>query len=186
MNRPTLTKRQVSIITIILAAVQMVLIAYFGGIRPASTQREKLTALKQNVADAHAIIQQEAAIRRNLAQSLADMEPLAEYAPVLPDRYAWAYEYVSRCAAQSQVKLDNLEETAPQPDDQTKSAGQPYGIRIFTHCGYNNLDEFLWRLEKDNPLLRIKQVTIAMVPGLAQEPRVQIDVQWWTALKSVH
>ena len=62
-------------------------------------------------------------------------------------------------------------------------AASPYEIVVSTRCGYNNLVEFLWRLEKDNPLLRIKGVTISARPGQPLAHQVRIVMQWPAAVK---
>ncbi|MDD3277142.1 MAG: hypothetical protein PHP93_08850 [Kiritimatiellales bacterium] len=148
-----------------------------------SSAGKELAMLEQEAEDARTILGQEASIWQNLKQSAAELDALIQYTPAQADRYAWAYEYISSCAARTQITLDIVEEINLSPDDKTGVAGPPFEIQLFTRCGYNNLVEFIWRLEKNNPLLRIKKVTIAAVPGFAQAPQIQIAVQWPTSVK---
>ena len=181
MKRPMITKKQVIAVSVVLAVVQIILFAnLINWIKSASTPGKELTELRKNIADARLIIQQEEVIKHNFRLSIAGLDSLAEYAPSRSDRYAWAYEYVACCAAQSQMVLDNLEEVNPYSNDKEQIGDQPYEIRIFTRCSYGNLVEFLWRIEKDNPLLRIKEVTISSAPGIFQTHRIQILIQWLT------
>jgi hypothetical protein len=185
MNWSALTKKQQQMVfmTGLLAVGQVVLMAHFlGWTKPASVRggsaKKELIAVKQKIEDARAIIRQEEAIRRSMDQSVGELEALLVYTPALSDRYAWAYEYVSRCATQSKVSLDNLEEVIVKSDDQKEVSDQPYEINVLTRCDYNHLVEFLWRLEKDNPLLRIKNITISSAKGAAHISRVQFAIQW--------
>lgn len=181
MKPPVITKKLVLAGAVILAVVQIILIAHFiRWIKSASTSGKELTEVKRKISDARSMIQQEAFIRHNFSRSIAELELLAEYAPSRSDRYAWAYEYVSYCAAQSQIVLDNLEEVTPHSADKQQAGNQPYEIRVFTRCSYDDLIEFLWRIEKDNPLLRIKKVMISSALGTSQTHRIQILIQWLT------
>jgi hypothetical protein len=190
MNWSALTKKQQQMVfaTAVLAVVQVILLAYFlGWTKPTSARggsaKKELIALKQKIEDDRAIIRQEASIWHSLDQSVAKLESLMAYAPTLSDRYAWAYEYVSRCATQSEVTLDNFEEVTLKSDDKKKEVDQPYEISVSTRCGYNNLVEFLWRLEKDSPLLRIKKVTISSSQEVTQANQVQFAIQWLATAK---
>jgi hypothetical protein len=190
MNWSALTKKQQQMVvaTVVLAVVQIVLMVHFlGWTKPASARggsaKKELLELQQKIEDANAIIRQEQSIRRNLEESVAKLEALAVHVPTLSDRYAWVYEYVSRCATQARVELDSLEETVFVDSDKKKPVSHPYEISISTRCGYNSLVEFLWRLEKDNPLLRVKDVTITTIPEQALSHQVQIVIQWPTSVK---
>ncbi|MFA6174663.1 MAG: hypothetical protein WC334_03725 [Kiritimatiellales bacterium] len=190
MNWAALTKKQqqMVIVTAVLAVLQVLLMAHFlGWTKPASARggsaKKELIKLEQQIDDANKILKREEAIRSELTQSIEKLEVLSAHTPTLSDRYAWAYEYVSRCATQSRVELDNLEEVVP-PDDSKKTAtAQPYEISVSTRCGYNSLVEFLRRLEKDNPLLRIKEVTVSALPSQPLSNQVHIIMQWPTSMK---
>ncbi len=200
MNWSVLTKKQKQMVvtTIILAVVQVVLLVHFLGltkpdaVRGGSVKKE-LINFEQKLESARAIVKQEAEIRSELDQSIKELEALAVHAPTFSDRYAWAYEYVSRCSTQARVEVDSLEEVsylvADKKDTGKKEAvkmgvaASPYEIVVSTRCGYNNLVEFLWRLEKDNPLLRIKGVTISARPGQPLAHQVRIVMQWPAAVK---
>ncbi len=191
MNWSALTKKQQQMViaTAVLAVVQIVLMAHFlGWTKPPAARggavKKELVALEQKLSDARAIIKREETIRSELAQSIEKLEALTSYAPTLSDRYAWAYEYVSRCATQARVELDNLEEAVTLADESKKdAAAPPYEISVSTRCGYNNLVELLWRLEKDNPLLRIKAVTVSALSDKPQAHQVRIVMQWPSSVK---
>jgi hypothetical protein len=195
MNWSVLTKKQKQMVitTIVLAILQVVLLVHFLGLnkpdeaRGGSAKKEMIN-FGQKLESARAIVKQEAEIRRELAQSIKELEALAVYAPTLSDRYAWAYEYVSRASTQARVEVDSLEEVnylvAGKKDAvKTDGAVPPYEIVVSTRCGYNNLVEFLWRMEKDNPLLRIKGVTISSRPGQPLAHQVRIVMQWPASVK---
>lgn len=190
MNWSALTKKQqqMVVVTVILAFVQIILMAHFlGWTKPASARggsaKKELLELQQKLEDVHTILKREELIQHELAQSIAQLEALTVHVPTLSDRYAWVYEYVSHCATQARVELDNLEETVFVDSDKKKPVAHPYEIRVSTRCGYNSLVEFLWRLEKDNPLLRVKEVTISSIPDQNLSHQVQIAIQWPTSVK---
>lgn len=185
MNWSVLTKKQqqMVILTVILAVAQIGLMAHFLGFtKPASARggsaKKELLELQQKIESARTILIQQQSITTGLTESIARLEDLMVHAPTLSDRYAWSYEYVSRCAKLARVELDSLEEVQYLQDDKKKSGDAPYEITVSTRCGYNNLVEFLWRLEKDNPLLRIKEVTISSIPGQNLSHQVQVVIQW--------
>lgn len=185
-----LTKKQQKMViaTIVLALVQIVLMAHFlGWTKPAAARggsaKKELLELEEKLDSARTILKHEEAIRRELSQSVEKLEALTVHAPAFSDRYAWAYEYVSRCATQARVELDSLEEVSFMGDDKKDAAARPYEISVSTRCGYNSLVELIWRLEKDNPLLRIKEVTVAAMPDLPQSHQVRITMQWPASVK---
>lgn len=190
MNWAALTKRQQQMVavTIVLALAQIGLMAHFlGWTKPASARggsaKKELLELQQKIEDARTILLQERAIHTGLTESVARLEELMVHAPTLSDRYAWSYEYVSRCAKLARVELDSVEEALSAGGDKKMIEDRPYEIKISARCGYNNLVEFLWRLEKDNPLLRIKDVEISSIPDQNLSHQVQIKIQWPSSVK---
>jgi hypothetical protein len=183
-----LTKKQRLLLVgaVFLVGMAAMLTACFLGIVLAqdSSAGRELALLEQEAGDARTLLEREAFFREELSRSAADLDVLIAQAPSQTDRYAWVYEYVLHCAAQAQITLDTFEEVAVSPDEKTAPANPPYEVRLSTQCGYNSLVELLWRLEKDNPLLRIKKVSISTIPGLTQDPRVQISIQWLTSLEA--
>jgi hypothetical protein len=190
MNWAVLTKKQQQMVvaTAVLAVMQLLLMAHFlGWTKPASARgglaKKELLELEQKLSAARAILSREGIIRSELSQSVENLEKLVVNIPTSSDRYAWAYEYVSRCATQSRVELDNLEEAVTIEDPKKPKVSSPYAISVSTRCGYNSLVEFLWRLEKDNPLLRIKEVTITALPTQQQAHQVRMLMQWPSSVK---
>lgn len=189
IDRISLTQKQerLIILAVILLGVQIFLIVRFSGwfgvaAEHRAAEKNELAALKQELNEARATVRQEAAIWNSLSQSAAALDMLAPYVPAPADRYAWAYEYISHRASLAQITLNTLEEVLPDAETESVQERRSFDIRLSTRCGYNNLVEFLWRLEQDNPLLRIKTVNVSTVPGLSQDPRVQVIVQWLTSL----
>jgi hypothetical protein len=190
MNWAALTKKQkqMVVMTLVLAVAQIAVMAHFlGWTKPASSRggsaKKEWVGLQRKIEEARAIIRQEQSIHTNLTQGVAELEELKVHAPTLSDRYAWAYEYVSRCAKLARVELDSLEEVLFVGDAKSKSAETPYEIRVTTRCGYNSLVELLWRLENGNPLLRIKEVSITADRVSPQTHQVQIVMQWPYSVK---
>jgi len=190
MNWSALTKKQqqMVVVTVLLAVGQILLMIHFLGLtKPASARggsaKKELLELEQKLNDARTILKREELIRHELSRSIADLEALTVHAPTLSDRYAWAYEYVSRCSTQARVEVDSLEEVTFLDSDKKNAAAQPYEISVSTRCGYNSLVEFLWRLEKDNPLLRIKEVTVSALRDQNQSHQVRILMQWPSSMK---
>jgi hypothetical protein len=187
MNWASFTRKQKQMVigTIVLSVAQVILMAHFlGWTKPAAARggeaKKELIELETKLDDAHTILKRDESIRKELSQGVERLDALAAYLPALSDRYAWAYEYVSRCATQSKVSLDSLEEV---PVAEAGKNNSVYEIKASTRCGYNNLVEILWRLEKDNPLLRISQVAIASVDNMPESHRVSIFIQWPSSLK---
>jgi hypothetical protein len=190
MNWSAFTKKQQQMVvsTLVLAVVQVVLMVHFlGWTKPAAARggsaRKELLELQKKIDDAREVLRREEPIRRELGQSIAKLEVLSAHAPTLSDRYAWSYEYVSRCAKQTSVELDSLEEVMFVGDSKKKVEDPPYEIKVSTRCGYSSLVEFLWRLEKDNPLLRIKAVSIGADHQTPQLQSVRMAIQWPSSVK---
>lgn len=189
MNWSALTKKQqqMAIATAVVAVVQILLLAHLlGWTKPASARggsaKDELRDLQDKLEDARTFIRREEMIRTGLAESVAKLEELTVYSPTRSDRYAWAYEYVSRCATLAGVELDSLEEVLFLADGK-ESENEPYEIRIAARCGYNRLVELLWRLERGNPLIRIKEVTMASMRDIPDFQQVQVILQWPASLK---
>jgi hypothetical protein len=185
MEWSALTKRQqqMAVATGVLVLTQIVLMAHFlGWTRPADQRggvaKKELIELETKLEEVRMVLLREELVRGELARSVQRLEELAVHAPMSSDRYAWAYEYVSRCAASSRVELDSVEEILYAGETPEASATRPYEISISTECGYNRLVEFIGRLEQDNPLLRVKEVTISAQPGRNEMHRVRILIQW--------
>lgn len=186
MNWSALTKKQqqMVVITAVLAVVQIVLLAHFLGWARSSESdsvKEDLNNLQQKLDDAERVVAREASVRADLKAGIKRLEELKVYTPNPSDRYAWAYEYVSRRAAQAGIEIDSLEESAVFKTDKNTS-GSSYDIRVSTQCGFTELTDFLWRLETDNPLLRIKEVTVTLIPDEPLRQQVKIVIQWPSAI----
>ncbi len=186
MNWSALTKKQQKMVlaTVVLAVIQIFLLAHFlGWTRPSESAgvREELHDLQKKLVDAAQIISREALIRSDLNESVERLEQLMVYAPNSSDRYAWAYEYVSRRATLAGIEIDSLEESARFETDQSE-ASCPYEIRVSTQCGFAVLTDFLWRLETGNPLLRIKEVTVNRIPDEPLRQQVAIVIEWPSAV----
>lgn len=191
MNWSALTKKQkqMAIATAVVAVVQIFLLAHLlGWTRPASERggsaKEELLDLQQKIEDARGFMRRTEMIERELISSIEKLDDLSVYTPTRSDRYAWAYEYVSKCATEAGVDLDSLEEIVFLGDE-TKGDGVegPYEIGVSTLCGYNNLIQFLWRLETGNNLLRIKEVTVSVMRDDPQVHQVRVTMQWPASLK---
>jgi len=185
MTWSALTKKQQQMVfaTVILAGVQIFILAYFLGWMspsnsPGGSAKEELNALQEKLDEARNVLGRSEIIAKGLEESIAKLEALEIYTPRRSDRYAWAYEYVSLRATRAGIELDNLEEILFLGDDKTKSANAPYEISVLTQCGYNDLIEFLWRLERGNMLLRIKEIEITRLPDTSLRQQVRIAVQW--------
>lgn len=191
MNWSALTKKQQQMVfaTAILAVVQVLILAYFlGWFRPASESKsgsgkEELRSLQAKLEDARILLLRADPIKNDLNQSIEELEKLAIYAPASSDRYAWAYEYVSHCATQSRVEINSLEEVSGTGAGKTTDPAQSYEINVAARCSYNSLLELLERLEKGNPLLRVKEVTIASVVDNPLHHQVTLVLQWPASMK---
>jgi hypothetical protein len=189
MNWSALTKKQkhMAVVTVVLAVVQVFLLAHFlGWTKPSSARggsaKEELLDLDQKIEDARGFLKREKTIASELEKTIQALDKLTVHAPTISDRYAWAYEYVSRCAAQSRIELDSLEEVL-YLSTKKNAVSEPYEISISSQCGYNNLVEFLWRIETGNPLLRIREIKISAVPDTPQFHRVNVKMQWPASIR---
>ncbi len=179
LNWSALTKKQqqIAIGVTVLALLQVVVLGYFMLKNPgtsAGNAREELRELQLQLSDAKDIILRKVRVEKDLQESVQSLEEMAAYAPVVFDRYAWAYEYVSRRSAQAGVMIDGLQEEMSAND----GADAPYEVSISTRCGYNELVRFLWYLEEGNPLIVIKELTLDRSPDDPEQQSVRIVVQW--------
>jgi hypothetical protein len=186
MNWAALTKKQqqMAVATVVVAVAWIFVLAHFlGWMRPAEARggldREELVDLEQKIAVARSFLIRSEQIRAALNESIGKLEKQKIFTPASSDRYAWAYEYVSRCATQSGIELDRVEEIVFLPGDEKKKKPQlePYEINISTFCDYNALVEFIWRLETGNPVLRIKEVRVS-ANDQPDRQRVELRLEW--------
>jgi hypothetical protein len=160
-----------------------VLAHFLGWTRPSEaggSEKEELVELEEKIDAARAFLLQMDTVAQSLDESIQALEEKVVFTPTTSDRYAWAYEYVSRCASQSGIELDSVEEVLfleDEEDAKNRPALEPYEIKVSTYCGYNRLVEFIWRLEGGNPLLRIKEVRISANDRPDQQ-RVEVRMQW--------
>jgi len=190
MNWSALTKKQqkMAIGTVVLAVAQIFILVHFLGGRSSEGEndqvpKQELSDLQTKLDDARQVIKRADVVQKALEETVAELEELRKHTPTISDRYAWAYEYVSRRAVQAGVELDSLEEISYMGDDEKDPAEQAYEIKISTQCGYNQLVEFLWRIEGGNPLVRVKDVNVSIFPDDLEKHRVQVVLQWPAALK---
>lgn len=182
MNWGALTKKQQQIVaaTVVLAFLQILLLAYFmGWINPAKSAdvKKELRDLQAKLTEAAQIISREADIRVDLRAGRDRLEKLAAYVPDSSDPYAWAYEYLSLRAAQTGLEIDSLEQAQLAEADK-ENAARPYEINMSTRCGLDVLTDFLWRIETGNPLLRIREITISLIPDDPLRQQVRLVLQW--------
>ena len=189
LNWSALTKQQQKIVIIItvLAVLQVLILGYFMLKNPgesAGAARKELRELQTQLSAAKDIISRKALVEKELQDSVDDLEAMAAYAPAVFDRYAWAYEYVSRRSSLAGVMIDGLQEEMParsaSGDDEE---AVPYEVSIATRCGFNELVRFLWYLEAGNPLIVVKELTIDQSPDDSNLHSVRIVVQWPPAFK---
>lgn len=178
----TLTKKQqmIAIGVTVLAVLQIAVLGYFMLKNPgksAGKAREELRQIQQQLSDAENIILHKAGVERDLQESIQSLEEMTAYAPAVFDRYAWAYEYVSRRSALAGVMIDGLQEEMVATSGKD-AENQPYQVSISTRCGYNELVRFLWYLEAGNPLIVIKDLTIDQSADNPEQHSVRIVVQW--------
>ena len=184
LNWSALTKKQqqIAIGVTVLAVLQVVLLGYFMLKNPgksAGNARKELQELQFQLSEAKDIILRKALVEKELQNSVQNLEAMAVYAPAVFDRYAWAYEYVSRRSALAGVMIDGLQEEITETGDAEEGEGAaPYEVSISTRCGYNELVRFLWYLEAGNPLIVIKELTLDRSPDDPEKHSVRIVVQW--------
>jgi Tfp pilus assembly protein PilO len=181
-NWSALTKKQqqIAIGVTVLAVLQIVVLGYFTLKNPgesAGSAREKLSDLQKELSSAQNIISRGLHVSKQLEESVENLENMTVYAPAVFDRYAWAYEYVSRRSALAGVMIDGLQEEMVSTKGNNADA-QPYEVSISMRCGYNELVRFLWYLEEGNPLIVIKELTIDSSAGDVEKHNVRIVVQW--------
>ena len=185
MTWHALTKKQQQIVAGVgvLVVLQIIALGYFMLKTPgnsATSAREELHELQRKIGEAKDILQRRTLVADNLALSCTQLEELSVFTPTVFDRYAWAYEYISRRASDAGIDIDGLEEMGNQSASAQGENEQPnpYEISISTHCGYNELVKFLWHLEGKNPLIVVKEL---MVNASTEDPwnhTVRIVVQW--------
>lgn len=183
-NWSALTKKQqqIAIGVAVLAVVQVVLLGYFMLKNPgesAGAARKELSELQIQLSAAKDIILRKVLVENELQSSIDDLKAMAVYAPAVFDRYAWAYEYVSRRSALAGVMIDGLqEEMSARSATEDEEEAVPYEVSIATRCGFNELVRFLWYLEAGNPLIVVKELTIDQSMDNPEQHSVRIVVQW--------
>jgi hypothetical protein len=187
MNWSALTQKQkhMAIATVVLAVAWIFVLAhFFGWIQPSESggsEKEKLAELEEQIEKARSFLLQREPIAKSLRESVSALQKQTAFAPTTSDRYAWAYEYVSRCATQSGIELDSVEEILFMADEKNSEKGsklEAYKINVSTRCDYNSLVEFLWYLEGGNPLLRIKDVRISTMADVRKFHQVRVQMEW--------
>lgn len=188
-NWSALTKKQqqLAIGVAVLAVLQVILLGYFMFKNPgesAGSARKELHELQLQLSGAKDIISRKALVENELESSVEDLAAMAAYAPAVFDRYAWAYEYVSRRSALAGVMIDGLQEEMPARSSTGEGEESiPYEVSVATRCGYNELVRFLWYLEAGNPLIVVKELTIDESLDHPEQHSVRIVVQWPPSFK---
>lgn len=184
MNWSVFTRQQKQMVigTLVVALLLIIVMVHFLGLtKPAAARggaaKAEIVELEKKIEAAQTLLLQEVMISRELNTAVKKLEELSAYVPAFSDRYAWAYEHVSRCAAQAKVVLDSLEEVQFM-GDAAADASKPYEITVSTRCGYNQLVEFLRRLETGNPLLKITEMTMDAMPDSPDASQVRVRMQW--------
>lgn len=172
-------QKKIAIGVMVLAVLQVAALAWFLFGRSgesAGRVREKLDTLQMELSEARDVILRQPMVEEELENSIAELKKLSSHAPAVFDRYAWAYEYISRRSAMAGVMIDGLQEEGHRSGDDEEPA--PYEISISTQCGYNELVRFLWYLEEGNPLIAVRELSIDKSPDDQEQHRVRIVVQW--------
>ncbi|QHI70828.1 hypothetical protein [Tichowtungia aerotolerans] len=190
MNWSALTKKQqqMVVVTVILAIAQVFILIHFISGRSVSnaggqSPKEELEALQGKIDDARMVIARAEIVTETLQETVQKLDDLSVHTPTVSDRYAWAYEYISLRSVKAGVELDSLEEINYVSDADKKAEDHNYEIRLSTQCNYNQLVEFLWRIEQGNPLVRVKDVDISMLPDSPEQHQVRIVLQWPSSLQ---
>lgn len=190
MNWSALTKKQqqMAIGTVVLAVAQIFILVHFLGGQDSSdpsgkSPKQELVELQEKLEAARHVIGRDAMIQNQLDQTMEELDALSVHTPTLSDRYAWAYEYVSLRSSKAGVELDSLEEISYVGDETVDPAELAYEISLSTQCSYNQLVEFLWGLERGNPLVRVKEVDISTMPDSYDRQQVRVVLQWPASLK---
>jgi len=189
LNWSALTQKQqqIAIGITVLAVLQVIALGYFMLKNPGNSSgdaREELHELQLQLSEAKDIIQRKNLVEQDLQSSIEDMEKMAVYAPAVFDRYAWAYEYVSRRSALAGVMINGLQEVISTGSGvEAGEEAAPYEVSILMQCGYNDLVRFLWYLEAGNPLIAVKELSIDKSADDLQQHSVRIVVQWPPAFK---
>lgn len=190
MNWSALTKKQqqMAIVTVVLAVAQIFILVHFlkaSGSSGSSDKspKQELAELQEKVDDAKLVLARDTLIRNKLKESVDKLDELSVYTPTVSDRYAWAYEYVSLRSTKAGVELDSLEEISYVGDETVDPSELAYEISLSTECSYNQLVEFLWGIERGNPLVRVKEVDISRLPDSYERQQVRVVLQWPASLK---
>lgn len=189
LNWSALTNKQqkIAVGVVLLATVQIVVLGGFmikGSSGSSGGSSKDLEELQLKLSEAKDVILRKAAVESELEGSIEKLEDMSVFAPAVFDRYAWAYEYVSRRSSLAGVVIDGLqEEISMEMKDGADSSSVPYEVSILTRCGFNELVRFLWYLEAGNPLIMITDLTIDKLPDDPERHSVRIVVQWPPAFR---
>jgi uncharacterized membrane protein YccC len=136
--------------------------------------KQELRQLEEQTETARELLSRQIILQRNLNRSIDALQSLTPQIPPRNDEYAWAYETLSRCARQAQLLINSCEEAAPHsPGDD-----RPYEVLLTAEGGNRQLTAFFQALEKENPLLRIKTLSITSPIGTEDFRQIQIRIQW--------
>lgn len=179
----TAKQKKMMIGAAVLVVVQIGLMAYaLGWMKPAAQRggavRSETDGLHRKIDEAQMVLRGEQSVREQLAETVQRMEELKRDVPASADRYAWAYEYISRRAADAGVTLDNVEDLAFRGGTRGREAPKHYEVSVTARCGYSRLVDFLWRIERDNRLLSIRSITVSASAGDPLHHQVRFVVQW--------
>lgn len=136
--------------------------------------KQELRQLEEKTEAARELLSRQIILQRNLDRSIDALQSLAPYIPPRNDEYAWAYETLSRCARQTQILINSCEEAAPRAPGNDR----PYEVLLTVEGGNRQLTAFFQTLEKENPLLRIKTLSITSPIGTEDFRQIQIRIQW--------
>lgn len=151
--------------------------------RVVSVDREsrlELAELTEKIEKADRSLRGASVLRAQIAQSGEELGEMVALMPEYGSEFVWATEWVYALIQGSGIHLHSVDPmgSAPAKDKKPALIGE-YAVRISGTGDYNQLRHFLTKVERDNPLVSVRSVSVSSQANSTESGhRLQIDLSW--------
>ena len=170
-----------------IGAVALVVVIVFGvkvslsSIGEAQVELEDLT---RKIESADRALSKQEQVRKEFFETSEELKGMIRIIPPQRNYYSWATEIIYAKARQAGLEVDAVDEQTNmgmvEPDDAEAGSEiklESYALRITAHGGYTHVMNFLEKVEKDHPLVRVTGIDIST--GSDPETHdVQFFIEW--------
>lgn len=153
-----------------------------GVVRADKASREELAELTRKIEQAETAMRTDSKLRSDIVSVGAALDEKLGLMPEYGNEYIWATERVYDLIRDTGVSLKSVDKLAAPPLKSKAEASLGfYGVRLSAVGSYNELRNFLAKIETENPLISVGtlEISATQTPTDGQH-RLRIDLYWPT------